>query len=868
MTAPWLARAFLRLTVPKEELEAILGDLEEVHRWRVAVRGAKTAWLLTMHEAFGIGSRECRDRIADGMTGRWISGSEVRLAARLLLRTPMMTATSVFALAVGVAVATIGFTSVDAILNPRLPFEGGDRWVSIEALDAESRHSRSVEATLFERWRSESRTLVHVGAVRETLVNLALDEDRVAVVSAGFVTPSTMPLLPVRPLHGRAFTPADARPGAPPVVLLTEPLWLRLFEGDPDVVGRSIRLGDTTYTVVGVLPNEAVYPTLAELWVAWSAQDLSAHLDSGVSDTGVFGVLSAEAQPSDANDQLGSATMAWTDSRPDQPAATVLVRRVGEVSGGGAPSALLIAVLVGALGVVAGNVGNLVVARTAARRGELAVRSALGASRRRIVGQLAFEVLVMTVLASALGFAATRLLLGALDDRRTRDLPVTMDFSVSPRTLLFVFFATLFVATVAGLVPALRSTRSNASDALRAAGRGSARGIFGWFGHTMIVVQIALSIGILGAATMIHSGWLTQYVNPTLDVPAEQLWMAGLIPPTGIDRLQADALSEEYLRRLRELPDVRAVALSTHVPGTDADARMIEMERVEGEAILRIPTIDVGPGYFGAVGHTVLAGRGLRPEDYLPGAPAVGLVNADYASQLLSDRNPVGTRVRAAAPADGEPGPWIEIVGVVGGPSLSAADPERTGGLFLPLRNLDATQIIVRSIERPSGFGAQARATAFSVHPRLLVTGDAVLSERLGNVRRIYAVMGSILTGLGVVILVLSLVAVYALLSFEVTRRTREIGVRVALGAARADVVVPIARRVGSYVVVGGVVGTVFGLGLLWMAREMLVLRFPATGAGTFLTLTGLVLASALLAALVPVRRALGVRPIEALRAD
>lgn len=867
MTSPWLARALLSLTVPIEEREAVLGDLEEVHRWRVAVRGPKTAWLLTMHEACGIGVRELRHRLANGWTGRWISGSELRLAIRLLVRTPMMTATSVFALAVGVALATIGFTSVDAILNPRLPFEGGSRWVAIEARDAESRLARSADASLFEQWRRETRSLVHVGAVRETLVNLALDEDRIAVASAAFVTPGTMVHLPIRPLHGRALTPADARPGAPPVVLLTEPTWVRLFEADPGVVGRSVRLGETHFTVVGVLPNDAVYPTLAELWVAWPDIDRSAHMDAASTDVGVFGVLRAGSSPSDAALQLETTSRAWSDARPAQPTATVVVRRVGEVSDGGAPSALLVALLVGALGVVAGNVGNLVVARTAARRGELAVRSALGASRRRVVGQLAFEVLVMTLLASALGFAATRVLFGFVTDRRTRDLPVTMDFSLNPRTLLFVFVATLFVATVAGLVPALRSTRSDASAALRAAGRGSARGVFGWFGHSMIVVQIALSIGILGAATMIHKGWMAQYVNPTLDVPAEELWMAGLIRPTGLERSETEALSGEYLRRLRALPGVRAVALSTHVPGTDAPTNAIELEALEAESIRRVPTVSVGPEYFDAVGHTVVTGRALRPEDYLPGAPRVAVVNADYASQLFDGRSPIGTRVRPAVTREGEHQPWIEIVGVVGGPALSAADPERTGGIFLPLDDRSASQLIVRLVERPVAFGSEARAIAFGVHPRLLVTNEAVLSQRLDDVRRIYAVMGSILTGVGAVVLVLSLVAVYALLSFEVTQRTREIGVRVALGAARADVVVPIARRVGTYVAVGSVVGTVFGFGLLWAARETLVLRFPATGSGTFLALAALILVSALFASLVPVRRALGVRPVEALRA-
>lgn len=870
MTSPRMARAILSLSARAEELDALVGDLEEVHRQRLTRRGRLAASILTTLEAAGIGLGEVRHRVADAATGQWISGAEFRLALRLLRRTPLMTTTSVFALAVGVAVATIGFTAIDAILHPSLPFAGGSRWVTIEALDADSRRARSVTPELFASWRQEASRLVHVGAVLEDRANLALSEDRVSVVSIARVTPGTMTHLPFRPLLGRSFSLGDARPGAPPVVLLTESLWARLFDRETQVVGRALSLGDRRFTVVGVLPDDAIYPTLADVWIAWPEPALNRQLADANSGIAVYGLLADGADPDDAEGQISGLTRDWSYARADLPTTTSVVRRVGDATGGGAPAALLIGLLVGALGVIAGNVGNLVIARTAARSGELAVRSALGASRRRIIGQLAFEVLVMTMLASGIGFGATRVLFGYLGDRRTRDLPITMDFSVSPRTALFVFAATLFVAVIAGLMPAIRTTRPSADAALRSAGRGQPNAMFGWLGQSMIVVQIALSVGVLGAAGMVHRGWMGAYVDSTLDVPAERLLLAALTLPSDVDAGERERLAQEYLRRLRDLPDVRAAAFSTHTPGTDAPSVAIELDDPDParRRVQRVPTARVGPTFFSAVGHDVVAGRLFRDEDFDDDAPRVAVVNGDYAAQVLQDRNPIGTRVREAGTPEGDEEEWFEVVGVVAGPDLSAADPDRTGGLFLPLRDATDMQMIVRTGDRPVAIAPLARAAAYGLHPGLLVTNEAVLSDRLQTVRRIYLVMGSVLTGLGAVVLILSLVAVYALLSFEVTRRTREIGVRVALGAERADVVFPIASRIAVYAALGGGVGSLLGTGLVWVARETLVLRFPATGPVTFLALAGLILASALFASLVPVRRALRIRPMDALRAD
>jgi hypothetical protein len=262
------------------------------------------------------------------------------------------------------------------------------------------------------------------------------------------------------------------------------------------------------------------------------------------------------------------------------------------------------------------------------------------------------------------------------------------------------------------------------------------------------------------------------------------------------------------------------------------------------------------------------AGRVFHAADYREEAAQVALVNEPFVRRYLGGGNALGRRIRIARADDAGPPVWREIVGVVPDLGLSGADPERAAGVYLPIGAEDAFRVFIRTRVPPASLSAELRAAAFNVDPELPVSGIVVLSQELALVRRVYAIIGTAFTSLGATVLLLSLAAMYAILSFEVTRRTREIGIRVALGATSGGVLSGLLRRVGVYVVAGSVAGAGLGLLLLGVARATFVMTFPRTGLFTFAAQGGLVAIAALAAAWVPGRRALGIQPMDALRAD
>ena len=867
MISPRWARALVRLCARETHANDLLGDLEEVHRERLNRSGPWIAGLRTGADALGVAGGEVIRRVVLGLTGGWISGSEARLAARLLLRNPMMTLTSVIALSVGVALASTGFTAVNAILNPSLPFAGGENWVSITPIDADTRARRDVPATVLRAWIDGTKSLTHIGAYREGSANLRHPNGEIERLSIAHITPSTLQRLPFEARLGRTLVPDDAEAGAPPVVVVLESLWERAFDRDPNVVGRQIDLGGASRVVVGIIPDEAVFPSLAESWIPLRIEAAETGASATDASLSLIGYLAEGAEPAVATSELTALLVSRQAELGDL--STVDVRRIGEAAGATGPGALIVTVLIGLLLVVAGNVANLIIARTAARRGELAVRTSLGAPRGRLVAQLSFEVLVMAGLASALGLGASRMLLGRLSDPRTRDLPITMDLSLAPSTVLFVIAITFLATLVAGVWPALRATQADVGEALKGGGTGGTRAVFGWFDHGMIVAQITLSIGILGAAVMIHLSWLGTYDTIGESVPADEILAARITVEADLGGADADALQRRLVSAVGEVPQARAVAVASHLPGVDARLARFTLEDQGGLADVRaVPTAQVGPGFFRVIGIEARVGRLFSDDDFQAGMPSVAVVNETFADQHLGGANPLGRRFRRASPQGAEPGPWIEIIGVVSAPGLSAADEERSGGVFLP--GVDPTDffLMVRTAGSPTVIAPALREAAFGVHPGLAVSEDGVLKTRLDGLRRVYQWMGSIFTSLGGIVLLLSLVAMYAILAFEVTRRTREIGVRVALGADARRVLVPVLRRVAIYVVVGGALGTGLGLGLLAVVQETLVLRLPDAGPGTFPALALLTLVTGLIAAWVPARHALKIRPMDALRAE
>jgi predicted permease len=827
------------------------------------------ACLLTVADAASIVAFSVGRRTGSLAEGVAVTGSELRLSLRRLRQAPLLSLTAVVTLGVGMALALTGFTVVEAIHDPRLPFPGGERWVEVVVRDAETRTVRGGRGLMADL-RGPGAGLEHLGAVEELRSAVAFGPGSVELVGVSRVTPGTLAHLPFRPRAGRLLGRADGDPGAEPVALLGAELWERRFGSDPSVVGRRIEVGGVRTTVVGVLPPEAVYPGRGEIWLPHDGSSPARPGSPGAPS--LVGVLEAGTEPPAVARRLQARARAWAGNLGVDD-VEVEVHRVGESARAGGPGALLVAVALGLLVVIAANVANLVRARTAARRDELAVRSALGAGRGRLVGQLSLEVLVMGVLAALLGLAASRWVLAMA--RREGDLPPWMDLTFDPWSAGFVVALALLATLVAGVFPALRSTRADLAPGLQAGGRGSVGRVFGPVDEAVIVAQVALAVGVLGAAVMIHRGWSAAYDRDRLPVPATSILAARVTLPPGLDPDSVQPLRRAIAATAGDLGEVAQVGTASHLPGWDAPLLPVEVEgggagpatdagsSHEGVAG-RVRVAHADAGYFAALEVGPLRGR-LTTHGAPAGAEVV--VNRSFVQRRLGGGHGIGRRVRLAS-GDGGPGPWLRIVGVVPDLGLSATDPGTAAGIYLPPGPETSFWVVARSRGAAAPLGPPLQTALYGLDPRLATSGTDVLSRRYQARQRVYVVMGTAVTSLGGLVLLLSLMGVYALLSFDVTRRRREIGVRVALGASSRAVLRPILGRVAAYLALGGALGTALGVGLLQVVRATLVMDFPPVGPGAFLALLTLLAATSGLAAWLPIRRTLGIEPMEALRVE
>ena len=571
------------------------------------------------------------------------------------------------------------------------------------------------------------------------------------------------------------------------------------------------------------------------------------------------------------------APTAWEAEHPDATRLRVQVRPYTAIPQGGVLAVFLGALLTAVLAVVlviAANVGNLVSARTAARRSELAVRSALGAARKNLVIQLFGEVLLLGVAAAALAAWGLLRLMSSMTIWLGRDVPFWLDMMPGPATWTFMAGVTVLACLVAGAFPALRATRGAPGVALRSAGPGVGRAVFGRAAAVMSVLQVAFSVALLGAALLAMQG-MQRYANGGPDVPSGHVLVAG----TSLARLGGADSAEAALVRVEaavaEIAGVEHVGFATSVPGVEAPLSMVALEPEAGEAEegpRRAPVSDVRPGYFPSLGASATLGRLLRPEDFEEGAAPVAVANASFVRKFLRGRSAVGRRVHVVPDERGPgeapaPPQWREIVGVVPDLGLSVGDPEMEAGLYVPLTDPQWAYLVVAVNDDPSAVADRLRRTLARVEPDLLVPLVRNLHQAGSENAKTLALFGGILSALGGMALLLSLVSTYALVSFTVSRRVGEVGIRVALGASRAAVLRAVAGRAALQIAVGALIGTPLGFALVQVKR-LFVFRVPS-GEPWVLPLVALVMVMAgVLASWAPARRALRLGPAEALRAE
>ncbi len=850
--APAWARRLLRWIVPGDRAEDVLGDLEEAHALREARHGRASAWLRSSLEAVDVAFAFARSRMRGSARlslGR-LSWPEIAGAFRALRTQPVLTFAATLALATGIGIATAGFAFVDSLLWSDLPWQGGDRFVLVTAYGGPDRDAVPLDAETFLGMRHEAAMFEHVGLLHGVRRNLEHASGEFEPVDVQEASPSLFQAIPVQPLAGRLFGPADAAGGAPPVLLLSESLWRRRFGADPEVVGRPARLSGTAYTVVGVVPDAYHAPASAQAWIPFP--------DPGPG-TLVEGRAFAVLREGTPRESARARVEAMAGATPRDGEVRVRMETLQEALVGSFRLVLMamVGLLLLMLLVIAANVANLFYARATARSAELAVHTALGASRARLVSLLGIEALMVGVVAAGAGLAAAQLAMRPA--KAIHEGIPWLDFSLDASKLSFLVAATLLAVLVAGVWPALRATRRDPAAGLRRVSRGTAKSL-GRAGAAMIVLQMAVSVALVGIASVFARGF-TAYAHPRVALPRGQIvssWVDGHGHPP----------AQAFVDALAGIPGVEVATATTSLPRQEPGTVRIELEESPGSAAAVRPStppsheraalVEILPGFFEAMGAGPVAGRGLGPADVGEGSAPVAVVNEPFVRDVLGGGNAVGRRIVV----DGSP---REIVGVVPDLGITLGDPTRAAGLYVPLTR-DVYQLVIRARDPLRLVGA-FRAAVASVDPELEL-GTVIPLERIAseNVRFMQAV-ALIFLGVGAVAMLLSLVTLYALTSYAVTRRTREIGIRVALGERPGSIVRGVVGGIGIQLALGGTLGSILGT-LLLRGQSVFTFGLPSAGPCTFPGVSLALLLAAAAACWSPVRRALTIQPIEALRQD
>lgn len=799
---------------------------------------------------------------------RIVSWGEVRLGLRLIVKQPILSGTIILALATGIGLATMGFTFRDELVNSKLPYQAGDRFVRLLVLNRDGGRL-DLDLARYHALRDRATTFDHVGAMGARPFTVEHASGELEQVRGALITPRSMAWLDAAPVAGRTLIPEDGEQGAEPVVVIRESLWRRRYASRQQLLGQRITIGGQPRTVVGIMPDTFEFPNSGELWLPLDELTLGNgnafrnRIGGTVPGLRVIGVIKPgvafEAATAEANALTSPLP---TAPPPDDVARLVVLSFTAETGDAETVMSALVFVLVMVLLVVASNVATLVFARTWSRAPELAVRTALGAARTRVVGQLFAETLLLGSIAAVLGllgaYAALRYIRGSFEG-----WPFWITLDPNPRIVAFVILLTLLVSMVSGLLPALKVTRHDLRNSLQA-GRGFAFGGFGKVGACLLVVEIALSVALLnGAVTMARA--FNANIQDIPALPANQILTAQL------GRVESAEARDKIVAAAAALPGVMAAGAGQQLPRLYPPPRPTAIEPIGDEPTLAAqpaPSHAVGNGFLEAIGARTLSGRLFVASDFLEGAAPVAVVNAPFVDKFLGGRNPIGRRIRIEKPrADGSQEPWHEIVGVVPDLGLNVGDPELSAGFYIPVRDEFLYFLAIRTTVDPLRLGPQLRAAVANLDPDLQLDEIRTLEQAGAEDRVFLSGMALALMSMGGMALMLSIVSIYALLSFMVTRRTREIGIRVALGAAHWQVIRSIAGGAAVYLALGGLLGSALGV-LFVQLRSLILISIPAPGVWMPATIFVTLAIAGLVACWLPARRALGIRPSEALSAD
>lgn len=820
---------------------------------------------------------------------------DLRYALRALSRSPGFTAVAVLTLGLGIGANTGIFSLVDAtLLHPLSGLTDPDRLVSVYSATPDHPYRATNYADYIDLARA-SRTLTGLAAHAPFDLSLSA-EGRNARVEGAVASRNYFQVLGVEPIRGRAFTSGASDPPAAEAVI-SHRLWRQLFAGDPQVIGRDVKINGVSFTIVGIAPSGFRGTDLSSNPLVWIPLEMVDHVTSGfwatfeltdydaqrfggrrINFLNLIGRLAPEASIAEARAELTATARRLEEAFPETNDGVSVALVPGNANAAPLASraelarftALLCAVVGLALLIACANLANLLLARATGRSREIAIRLALGARRARLIRQLLTESMLLALLGAGLGLVLAWWLLDLLG---AMELPGgitvgSLDSGLDP-VVLGVTLATAVVSALAfGLVPALQTTAGGPAEALRERAAGASRGA-ARLRAGLVAAQVAVSVVLLiGAGLFLRS--LQAGLSTDLKYASQDLLTASIdLGAQGYEETDARAFYPELLERIESLPGVRSASLTSAPFGRRAfGVSDIELEGAEtppGDELVRKHLNFTGPRFARTMGLTVVRGRDFEERDMLEGAPSVTIVSDAMADRYWPNQNPIGKRFRFAPS-----GSYFEVVGVV----ENAVHEGLRGDedfiyVYLPsaYEKVDEMSLVVRTAGDPASLAGPIREHVRALDPDLPLFDVMTMSERVASLLGPQRMGSLLLICFGVLAVVLATVGIYGVVAYSVGRRTREIGIRIALGARRRDVLTR-ALVTGSRPALAGLALGLAAASLLARTASTFLYGVAPTDIPTYAVTAALLGVIAVLAAYVPARRAASIDPAEALRQE
>ncbi|HYC52379.1 MAG TPA: ABC transporter permease [Gemmatimonadaceae bacterium] len=828
-----------------------------------------------------------------------VSMLDFKLGARMLVKYPGLTIVGGLAIAFAITVGSGTFEVVRQAAAPTLPWPGADRILGIEYADVETGKSRAATARDFVAWRNGIASLEYVGAYRQFSRNFRVGNGAGEPVTVAEISAAAFPLGRIPPLLGRTIVPADEALDAPEVVVIGYHIWKNRLHGDSTVIGRVVSVGGVQATVVGVMPKGYEFPMYHSAWMPLRLGATTAAAQLAQPMDNVFARLKPGRSMREAQAELTQLGERAAADFPDthrhlRPRVLPYAETYMRLDPTETKLMFSMNLLVGMLLVlVCANVALLMFARAMTRQTEIVVRSALGAGRSRIVLQLFAEALVLACVAAVVGLTVTHFAMqgvrGVLESNIS-DLPFWFTLELSPMSYAYAGTLTLLAAFIAGAVPGLKVTSGGIDGRLRAMTAGGGGPKFGGMWTATIIAQVALTVAFPVVAYFVHGdakaieqtkpGFAAnEYLAVNLQMDRDSR-MTSADTSSAAFRSRFAARYNDLFARLSAEPGVRGVTYARWLPLMYHPHRMMSLDAGPAAPInpdfpggYRVSSVAVDARFFDVIGAKLRQGRNFTAADADTTQRTV-LVNEEFVRRVMGGHNPVGRRLRFTyfegelRRPDREPGPWHEIVGVVENVGIdSAAHDPKVARIYHPAQpdGVYPMHMAIHVPGGPAGFSDRLREIAAAVDPALRIIDPKPLDRMTQPEIRFLGMWFRILLAVSAVALGLSLAGIYAVMAFAVSKRTREIGVRVALGASPVRVIRAVFARPLIQVTLGILAGAVLTTGLVTAADSS---NFSIAGAATLIVYVLFMLVVCLLACVVPTHRALRIQPTEALRAE